>query len=472
MYKLISLLKRFLSPYYKEILKSIISRFLFRRRKKFLKKLHGCPSNYEPKEDIKLIIFLVIDCLRKDHLSLYGYKRNTTPFLKRIGNNAAVFTNTISSSNWTYPSVLSIMSGLYPHHHGGFFKEKIRNFSKDMLPMKPHSRVLQIQDILALLGFDTFFLSSVATSGFSIEGTFSHYKIIKKDAVFFIDEMKKFIKGSNRKKIFYIQLGDLHHPINPPLNFRNRFGKVKNLPNIEGWDYLNNPEDSDEKFNEFRENKIKLYDATIYFLDATIKKFFNFLEKVHLLEKSLIVITADHGEEFWEHKDIEKKYFFDPRGFYGCGHGHNFFQEVISVPLILFGPGVPKERFRYRVSLVDIVPTCLDFLGIKRFSKLDGLSLFDSQNNRFILSEENAYGYARSAIFYKQFKMIYSPNDNIKWFFDLSKDPYERNSLIETGSSEFDKMLNYVCGIKRCDGDENIKIDKETKEQLSYLGYF
>jgi arylsulfatase A-like enzyme len=426
-------------------------------------------------EGIDLVLFVVLDCLRRDHLSLYGYQSETTPFLRSIAESSAVFTNAISPSNWTYPAVTSLLSGLYPHSHGGVFKEKMRNFSSTMLPLKPRYDVLQIQDILALNGFETHFLTSVKTSELPIENTFQFQITLETSADELIKRIVSLVKKAKRrqKKFIYLQLGDLHQPIHPPLAFRNHFGAIKDLPNIEGWDFLDCPGDDDPKFIEFRENKIRLYDATLFYLDCQIKKLIEYFQSTGILETSLLVITADHGEELWDHKDIERQHFHDPRGYFGGGHGHSFFQEVISVPLVILGGNVRTGKYLHAVSLVDIVPTLRKILGFQTANHFDGVDLFTEYKDRMILSEENAYGYEKFAILYKNFKMLLSAHEHIEWFFDLSEDCREESPMMyDNCRNEFRKMRLYADSIGGKNLGEVLRVDEEVKKELTQLGYF
>ncbi len=98
----------------------------------------------------KHIIFVVVDCLRKGNLSLYGYHRDTTPFLKSLADRAAVFDNTLTASPWTYPSVASILTGLYPHHHGGTLTKDPCQFGQEA-PNKVSDNVLALPEVLTAL---------------------------------------------------------------------------------------------------------------------------------------------------------------------------------------------------------------------------------------------------------------------------------------------------------------------------------
>ena len=463
---------RFTPKPIRRIYKRISLKRKYDKRKKFVLEKFNVISSLTSDKEIELIFIMILDCLRKTNLSLYGNKRKTTPFLDKFCQKSAIFTNSISPSNWTYPSVVSILSGLYPHNHGAFFPESRRNFSDKMLPRKPYKDVLLLQDILPFLGFDTHFISSIATAGLPVKGTFMNYVMANDNAYNIVERVIENIEVNNSKKFFYVQLGELHQPIYVPEKLKNKFGKIKEIPNLENWEYTDNPKKSNKSFVEFRDNRILLYDSGIYYLDSVIKRLVDYLEKNKKLDKSIIIITSDHGEEFWEHKDLEKEFFYDPRGIYGCGHGHHFFQEIISIPLIIYGSNIGKRVIKERVSLVDIVPTILNIIGVNELVEYDGENVFNMTKSRLIVSEENAYGYERLSIFFDKYKMIYSPHDRIKWFFDLVEDPEERDPKERINPSIYKKMNDYLENRKKFVSNESVEIDKETKEQLSNLGYF
>lgn len=113
----------------------------------------------------------------------------------------------------------------------------------------------------------------------------------------------------------------------------------------------------------------------------------------------LVVVTADHGEEFWEHAGIEAKHFYHPHGSAGVEHGHNLFNELIEVPLLMQEFNCKRiNRISIKsspISQVDLVPTILNWLGLEFDKSLfDGYSLLRGiPEDRWVLSEAVAYGY-------------------------------------------------------------------------------
>ena len=104
----------------------------------------------------------------------------------------------------------------------------------------------------------------------------------------------------------------------------------------------------------------QMYDAEIRQLDDELARFFAYMEESGLMENTLVIVTSDHGEEFFEHG--------------GPLHGRTYFQEVLAIPLILRGPGIPAgRRFSDPVGLVDVVPTILGVLGLGRTNRMDGI---------------------------------------------------------------------------------------------------
>lgn len=421
-------------------------------------------SNYEfdNKQDI---LILSIDCLRSDHTSLSGYDRETTPFMNSVGLN---FPNTISAAPWTFPSVPSILSGLYPHSHGATFEEDLRNMDGESTPNGIDKDVSTLGDVLGKEDYSTYFSTAVATALLPIQGRFRDIEIKNNDPA---DEMvNSFLDwwtDNDSPKFGYIQLGDLHEPINEP--DMKPFGDISNIDGLDGWRFKEEirPE---SKFKKYREERILLYDTALRFIDSEIKRLFSKLESLGDLENLLVIITGDHGEEFWEHADYERENIYDPRGYYGVGHGHSLFQEVINVPLVLYGFEDININSKQRVSTVDIAPTILDKLGHppQSLEELDGESLLGEElSNRPILSEGIAYGYDMKAVFYKDKKLIYSEHDDINCIFDLDSDPSE-TECIDDHEDELG-LFKYLPQGSNV-GDE-IDIGENTQNQLEELGY-
>ncbi|MFB6225066.1 MAG: hypothetical protein ABEI13_01265, partial [Candidatus Paceibacteria bacterium] len=178
-------------------------------------------------------------------------------------------------------------------------------------------------------------------------------------------------------------------------------------------------------------------------------------------------------EEFWEHAELERNHFFDPREYYGIGHGHTLFQEIINIPIIVWG--VEEENTRtHRVSTADIAPTILDQLGDNTSQsnsnlpmRFDGISLEKEKKHDVVLSEETAYGYEKKAIMKEEYKLIVSEGDDVRFLFNLSEDPGEKQPL------DNDDIKNRLFDLipEQKQTGEAIDLDKDVNKRLKDLGY-
>jgi len=391
------------------------------------------------------VIILVVDSLRNSRLSCQGYLRQTTPFLDSLKSRFTA----ISASSWTYPSVASILTGLYPHNHNAVLAGKTKDWRKYESYVKLRGEILALPEMLFFLGYRIYFGTAISLAYDALRA-----RVIPKQYDCFtraddlLNDLRRWIaKEKGEKLLAYVHLGDLHMPLNPPDNFRNFFGDVKDLPGI-NFRNSNNPQDqksTDEKLQEYRENVELLYDNTLRYVDCAIERLFHFVEDAGLADRTILVVTADHGDEFLEHAEIEARSFYDQRGCYGIGHGHSVFNEIIQVPLLMSGP-IPTMGSTHFVSAVDIVPTVVDLLGISHDMRFDGQNIFETEGERPLLSEASAFGYEKKALVIGRYKLIYSKDDGIEWLFDLENDPQEQHPIVnrEVTSVFVEKLLQML----------------------------
>ena len=213
------------------------------------------------------------------------------------------------------------------------------------------------------------------------------------------------------------------------------------------------------------------YDEEIAFVDQQLARLQNALGDRGLLESSLVVLTSDHGEELFDHGGFE--------------HGHAMWQELLHVPLIIWGGGVVPGRESSPVSIVDIPPTLLEWAGYSVPSGLDGRSLWPtlsgrgSLRDRPLIAEGMLYGGQQSAIIQWPVKVVLDAAGTPNRVFDLDIDPGERESLL--GASGTDEVAQVVRELGRTnrvhslnDGeyqDEAAEPTQETLDRLRSLGY-
>jgi len=376
----------------------------------------------------KNIIIVTIDCMRYWSTTQAGYERDTTPFFSSFGT----FLKAYTAAPWTYPSVPSILTGKYPHNHGAYLRGKFKNFTKLEMLKRLKSSVPLITDILELLNYNIYVSTAIDPVSYVLRGRVGivqHHYLTPGQKV--LETFLQHISKSDRPFFAYLHLGDPHEPLNPPKGYREYFGKVKNLPNIDTWNYHFSWErERDPKgFENYKYNRILLYDNVLRYVNDTLEWFIDRLDGMGVLDDSLVIITADHGEEFWEHAETEAKHFKHAKGWSGISHGHNVFAEIIDVPLLIGGyTGGRKIKGNEPRSLVDITPTILDLLDIQVPENLDGVSLFRKRKEP-VLSEGVSSGYEKKTLIDGKMKLLYAPDDGVKWLFDHKEDPRDKQPL-------------------------------------------
>lgn len=325
-------------------------------------------------------VLITLDTVRADHLSAYGYSRPTTPHLERLARQGVLFENAISPSPWTLPSHASIFTELLPHQHG----------ANDSVALDPGFRTLAT--ILHSRGYETAGFSANWAYGLAGWGMGEGFDIYEDDSFTvrhnllasvlgrslagplyrrFIhpdrldrrdareingDVFRWFRRRSKQPFFLFINYYDAHVPYLPPAPYDRRFGRIpqRMLPNLRSRESLPEPLPQDE-----HAALIAGYDNCLAFLDEQVGKLVEFLSRSSEASRTIVIITSDHGEAFGEH------------GSYG--HGWDVYREVLHVPLIILGPGIPAGYRVPRVAQIrEIFPTVLELvLGpVQPFNRL------------------------------------------------------------------------------------------------------
>ena len=430
------------------------------------------------------IILIVIDTLRADHLGCYGYERDTTPHLDRFAQDGLLFRNAISAASWTLPSIGSLLTSQYPCVLGVKRRPVALNKKFPLL-----SEVLKQYDyktcgivshvyLSARLGFAKGFDSYDESSSKKCDtGTTS--PAVTYRAISFLRE--------KHKQPFFLFL----HYFDPHYNYllHKEFdyyptyrGDIRsNHPIVDLWRRRNNMSKKDIEY------LVALHDSEIAFNDREIGKLLDELKKQGLYDDSIIIITADHGEEFME------------RGW--IGHCITLYQELIHVPLIMKFPGCEPAVVDSPVALIDIMPTILGYMGLDTPANLEGQTLdvtaagnitggpifsetFNHLINRNKLADiddpKRSDLIAFRSMVLGQRKLIYDQIKNSREIYDLSADPHELNNLSDQQNAE-DRMMEsllsewikYVEAKQEADsaGDTTDLFTPEQKERLKSLGY-
>jgi arylsulfatase A-like enzyme len=194
------------------------------------------------------------------------------------------------------------------------------------------------------------------------------------------------------------------------------------------------------------------------------------LEALGVRDRTILAVTADHGEEFWEHRQEQIEHFADPRGIAGTGHGHNVFQVHLLIPMLLVGPDVPHRAVGANTSLVDLHATLADAAGVQApGAQTDGRSLAgEIEPDRAVIAEAIAYGHEKVAVIRGDRKLIHALDDGYERAFDLDADRVEM-SAIEDPVAVASLREHLPTG--RSAMGEQVEGDPEILEHLRELGY-
>ncbi len=409
------------------------------------------------------IVLIIVDTLRADHLQCYGYQRDTSPNIDALSRQAILFKNAIVPAPWTSPSISSIFTSQYPAVLG-FQDQAVKIHPKFLtLPkmLKQHhyttKGIISHTFLSPGSGFDEGFDS------YDDENAKGHDHVSSPSLT---EKAINFIEKNRYKQFFlFIHYFDPHYNYiqHEPTNYYPDYpGDLHDNEHIEilrGKAPTMTAEDIDY---------IKaLYDSEIRFTDEHIGKLFDKLKALDLFDESLIVFTADHGEEFFE------------RGDHWIGHTKKLYHELIHVPLIIKPAGYKGTQVvEESVGLIDLMPTLMSHISLRipgnytyEGSAFD-LAGDEEDENDPIFSETKRLADLRSAT-WKRWKYIHDPQTDEEELYDLLLDPLETNNAV----SENMEILYQFREIIR-DWDEHIrsrisgsKIRKPdfTKKQLEHL---
>jgi arylsulfatase A-like enzyme len=414
------------------------------------------------KADRPNVILISIDTLRADHLHGYGYGPETSPALDRLMRRGTSFSTAITSAPWTLPSHVSLITSLYPHSHGVISEPLALNESVQTLPM-----------LFKKAGYNTAGFATMPhlspRHGFG--RGFDLYRCEEVRAPIVLDKVLKWLETGDREDFFiFLHLFDVHSDYNPSERFLKMFessyegdidGTGKTLYAIRDGEI--NPSEEDMR------HLIALYDAEIRQLDNNLDMFFGALEERGLLEDTIIIVTSDHGEEFLDHG--------------GVLHGQTLYDELIRIPLIMAGPGVPKDKLvKKQVQAIDIMPTILELCGVRTPAEAQGRSMAPLLRDEKTEWTEQAFVEAdwrnekhdiKRALRTDRYKLYYDRHTGREELYDLAKDPGEKLNIIDSQPKIAEPLRRELKKWMAAERGKpvRIKLTEEEKSRLKALGY-
>ncbi len=441
------------------------------------------------------VLLIVVDTLRADRVSAYGYTRSTTPQLDALAARGVLASDVTAQASWTLPSMVSMLQGRYVTSYRDVFFEDSPTLAEYFQAAGYHT--------LGIVG------NGLLSSKSGFDRGFDHYEARSKkigqggrtlparEAAELIGDAAQPLTAAltpgpsgERTPLFaYLHLMDPHGPYKAHPEWEAQ------LPLEQGadqWQWSTqrerysathpNVQVEPQVWRGMAEDMAR-YDQEIYTCDVYIGIVLDLLERQGALENTIVAVVSDHGEGLWDHQSPPENLSLSasPREHFFRAHGNLLYQEIIATPMILRGPGIPEgHRIETPVENVDLFPTLLELCNLAPPDGLHGRSLVPAMFGRDSGREEvfSSVLQGRSVRTAADgLKLIvpseYFPLREIE-LFDIRTDPRELQNLAE-GQPEVVARLHALI---ESWADEhptqtNLGSEKsqETLDDLKALGY-
>ncbi|MDG2306973.1 MAG: sulfatase [Candidatus Binatia bacterium] len=441
------------------------------------------------------VLLISIDTLRADHLGAYGYERDTSPNIDELAAEGVTFRQAISPSGWTLPTHVTLLTSIPPEKHGVAAPDRRLN-----------DDVSTLASVMRDAGYDTAgFVSGPYLGGeYGYSDGFDTYNeeevrprgrpsmlaVTSPGLTKFTTEWLSAWKAKDGEKPFFVflHMWDVHDAYAPPPEYVEMFDPdfVGDMPTSEKYPWDKKPRQAPREFQHL----LALYDGEIRYTDEHLGRVFDKLRSLGVYDDTLIILTSDHGEEFFEH---------------GIGgHSRTLVDQLVNVPLIMRYP--PRIRagmsIENQVRLMDVGPTLLGLAGVdrpegfglpgpeeeSRASDLSrwiaGAAPIDSLPELPVFLETTGFGNRRIGIRTDEFKLIHvfsqTEKDKVvvKALYRLPDDPGEKKNLLDAGPAPDDaadleaKLVDWDAHWgARAKTSHTMKVNPDLTEQLRALGY-
>jgi arylsulfatase A-like enzyme len=417
------------------------------------------------------VVVVVVDTLRQDGLGVYGYERPTSPHLDRFAEEALIYANAYSQAPWTTPSVSCLLTGRYPSELG--------------ISRTPHGLGESPRLLSEILRDEGWWTGAVVSHYFlsrqwKLDQGFSEFdeSNVKGHAVVTGHEvtdraLEMLRERSGGRAFLFVHYFDPHYDYLD--HAEGSFAEeAYRGPVRSGMVYTDLLEIQKELEPRDLEHLRDLYDSEIAFTDRQIGRLLDGLREMGRFEDALIVVTADHGEEFLERRTI--------------GHGATLFEEVLKGPLLVKLPHHPRQaRGVVRntpVGLVDVAPTILDSLGLPAPPEISGRSLLaegiGAEPPARPVFGETDRGRGKRSVLVGNLKLIRHVPTGRDSLYDLASDPEERFDLLsgqadptlQRDAQRLRRELNrWLKTMEHARDAHTVELTQEDRAALRAIGY-
>jgi arylsulfatase A-like enzyme len=397
------------------------------------------------------VLLITVDCLRPDHMSVYGYERDTTPHMKRFAEESLVFENAFATSAWTSPGIVSMLTGYYPPVHAqngrySFYDEEMAS------PLR----------VFEEAGYEVL---GQAIKGPTYTNLGFERGLRKNGLERFIEE-----KSSDTQPFFaWIHTKETHLPYTPTEQNRSRW--INPAQTSEGIEAVKKhyaifrqdnaqvtfPHAANVTFTQEDAAVVRaLYDGEVADIDQRLGRAIERMRETGLLDRTIVIISADHGEELLEHGWV---------GHASTSYDGKLYDELIRIPLLIRIPNqLITGRYDALVQSTDIMPTLFEFLGIDHTQVtplMQGQSLVPviegkrASLRKQVFAETTRKGWTNpksqmqdrvTMVRSRDRKLVRHGNGNQPRFeaYDLKTDPAEIHDVYSKATEQFEDLVNIL----------------------------
>lgn len=415
----------------------------------------------------KHVVLVSIDTLQPEHLGCYGYDRPTSPRLDAIARAGVLFERATSPAPWTLPGHASMLTGLYPSRNG------LRDHD-----VRLPDGIATLAGVLAAAGFKTAAVvnSHNLAPTFGLDRGFQQYQYVREEVGqreptrAIVDQAIAWLAEHRDERFFlFVHSYDVHSDYKSLPEYEQQFvrpydgaadGTTAQMVAVRTGRGAFDAADA--------RHLIDLYDAGIRQFDDELGRL---LDAIGPRDDTLLIVTSDHGEEFLEHGSLL--------------HGRTQYEEVVRIPLLVRGPGVPAgKRLTTTVSLLDVMPTILAAVGVPTPADLDGVDLApawrghaDAIGERYLFHEadhNNAEPDVTRAVRHDHEKLHFNRLTGQVSLFDLATDPGEHKDLAADQAALTAALRERLDAFRKqhgAAGGGSVTLTPEQLERLKSLGY-
>jgi arylsulfatase A-like enzyme len=450
--------------------------------------------------DLPGIVLIVADSLRADRIGVYGAERVRTPHLDALAGRGARIEEAYAAATGTASSTASILTGLYPGQHGLraggdrlsegamgiaelLAQEGYRTAAfvtdPDLAPSRGFGRGFDLWESRIRVGRIERHPQTPLPATLRAARLWSPPRG-QANAGEVMDRALEWLEGAGGKPFFlYLQLAETRDPYMPPPPYETRYGPPGRAPlRMDFWTLPWITRGTLPVGAEDLERLVALYDGSVSYMDDQIGRLLAELERRGLRDRTLIAFTSTHGEEFIEHG--------------GLGHDRTVYEELVRIPFILSGPGLPPGGILPGpLRQVDIAPTLLEAAGLPPGGETAGRSFWGSLSRgeaapaREVFVEQTYTGtrspwHSFRALRQGEFKLIarsFSPLGRGPWeweLYRLTEDPRESRNVADLHPERLAAMQErlgaWLSGIERGVPVESAE-EEERMRELRTLGY-